>query len=187
MKLIRMIVCICALAVVGIAVADSITGNLRVSPNLTHTGTGSASTLSETKDTFQSWVIAGTTNAVSLTKMWVASVTLAGLAGTNFDLYASMNDSFGQPVSFSVVKMIALNAATSNETFIGLGGAGSNPMTNWVADASDIIKIAPSAGFYIFAPDETGYAVSNGVADTLAVTNYSTNAVWFDIFIAGTE
>ena len=181
-SLIVAIVVLCA----AIVCADSITGILRVTPGLTHTGTGSASTLTEKLDTIQTWTISGTTNAASLTKMFVQSFTLTGAAGTNFDLHSSLNDSFGQAVSFDTVKFFAVIAGSNNLDSVGVGGAATNPMTNWVADASDIIKVRPNSSFYMFAPDTTGYAVTNGVADTIGVTNYhATSNATVDIYVIG--
>jgi len=166
--------------------ADTIVGSLRVSPNLTHTGTGGGSaTLRESIDTLMSWTITGSTQDVSLTKLYVESITLTAGASTNIDLYGSLTDSFGVSVSFSNVKFMAFGCRT-NYAAVGIGGAAANAMTNWVRDTSDIVNVNPNSWAFFFSPIDGGYAVSNGVADTLSITNYhATSNAYIDIYISG--
>lgn len=172
----------------GAVIADTITGNVRVTPNITHNGSGSASSFRETISSLQSWTVAGTTNNTSLTKLWVKHDVLPSSGSTNYDLHTSMNDSFGQAVNFAKVRFFAVVTASSNAAPIGIGGAASGALTNWVGDASDIVKVPQGSGFYLFAPDATGFVVSNGVSDTLAVTNYSSASnAYYDIYIGGLE
>lgn len=167
------------------AIADTITGNLLVNPNLAHIGSG-ATTLRETIDTIQSWTF--TTNGAAQIKEFVVhSGTLAGGKSTNYDLTAQ-TDSFGQSVVFKRLKFLSITTSTTNMTFIGLGGANSNAFTNWVGDTSDIIKIPPGSGSHFFTATTNGYVVSNLVSDLLCVTNcHATSNANYTLMLGGNE
>jgi hypothetical protein len=175
-----------AVLLAGWAVADSITGTLKIGATLTRTG-GTASYLTESVADPASWsVTANTTNATGASVLYVRQGSLAGSETNAIDLYGALVDSFGQTVNMARVKWLCLtvtNAATSVRV-VQLRPATTAGLTNWCDGATGIAVRSPGA-FAIFAPDTTGYPVSNAVCDSLEVVNMSTNAAGYELFVVG--
>jgi hypothetical protein len=64
-----------------------------------------------------------------------------------------------------------------------MGGAASAAFTNWVGDITDTVVLRPGGLALFVAPDLTGYEI--GTNDQLRLTNMSTNAAGFNLYVGG--
>ena len=111
--------------------------------------------------------------------------TLADNTSENLDLAGSLTNAFGTTVAFARVKFIYIKNKSTTQV-LSIGGAASNQFINWVADATDIIKIRPGGVFLLIAPDATGYPVTAGTGDLLKVANGNAgSSTDYDIIIGG--
>jgi hypothetical protein len=101
---------------------------------------------------------------------WSDKRTLAGAAADSLDLAGSLTDAFGQVITFTKIKAIAIVAAAANTDAIVVGG-GSNAFSTIFGDASDELIVRPGGMFILVAPDAAGYAVTPATGDLLAITN----------------
>ena len=171
--------------------ADNITGRIRVAPNLTHTGTGSASTLTEVLSDSYLWAetgIVGTNgSAAGLNKLWVYSGSLAGGATNTFDLAGGVTNSFGQVLTFAHVKFLLL--APSNSMAVAqsvlLQPAPANGWGSWMSTTTSAARVYSGGAWAVFAPCTNAYAVTAGTGDLIDIINESTNAATYRLYIAG--
>jgi hypothetical protein len=166
------------------AVCDPISGTISVSGPVLHTG-GTASSLQESIDSFFSWTLASTeTNVLSLSCLYSASGSLAGGATNTLDLYGAVLDSFGATVKLARVKLLVFcpsNAIAATATIRPAAAAG---FTNW-CDAAEGVTVRAGGALAFFAPDLTGYPVSNSVCDSLEIVNNATNSATYKLYIGG--
>lgn len=178
-------------AMCGSAWADDISGNIKIAATMTHLGSVTASTLTETLS--DPWLWAGTTArigtngaATGLTRIY-ASETAIAASGTNaLDLYGTLLDSFGATVNLSKVKLMFVsfsNSMASASVTLAPGVAAG--FTNWNDGATAGVKISAGGAFFLAAPNATGYPVSNTACDALQLVNNSTNAGSVKVIIAG--
>jgi hypothetical protein len=178
-------------ALCGAAWADDISGTVKVSTSLTHLGSPTASTLTETLS--DPWLWAGTTArlgtngaATGLTRIYAAE-TAIGAGGTNaLDLYGTLLDSFGAAINMAKVKLMFVsysNAMASATVTLAPGAAAG--FTNWNSGLTEGVKISAGGAFFLAAPNATGYPVSNTACDALQLVNNSTNAGSVKVIIAG--
>lgn len=112
--------------------------------------------------------------------------TVTASSNITIDLAGSLADRFGTTITMARVKMIALynRAAIGSGLVIGIG-AGSNPLINFIGDASDIINLRPGGVLLLSAPDATAYAVTAATGDILKLTNPGGTDVAVDVMIVG--
>lgn len=163
--------------------ADTVTGTMIVNPNITHTSTG-ASALKETVTELFTWRYSTNAND-QITKIYVQTNMLNGSSNIVYDLSGSLSDSFGQPVSFTKVRVLAVLTTNSNYGAIGVGGAASNQWATWLGDTNDIVSVLPGSLLFIASPTTNGYAVSNAVSDLLSITNFTASNAYYSIIIGG--
>ena len=94
--------------------------------------------------------------------------TLGASASEDLDLAGSLEDNFGQVLTFTKVKSILIKADDDNSENIVLGGASSNAFSGPFADATDKLNVEPGATHLLTAPDD-GWTVTDGTGDLLAV------------------
>lgn len=106
--------------------------------------------------------------------LWHDIRTLAASANEEFDLYGVLEDSFGDTLSFSKIRMIIIHNrnASTNDAVLNVGGA-TNAFSSWAGDATDIIKVAASGAMILWNPSAAGYAVTDSTADKLKIENTS--------------
>jgi len=112
--------------------------------------------------------------------------TLAASANETLDLAGTLAGTFGN-VSFARVKAIIVKAADGNTNDVLVGG-GTNALSTWVADATDIVRLRPGATLCLVAgsADATGYAVTGGTGDLLRVANSGAGStVTYDVIVIG--
>ena len=115
---------------------------------------------------------------------WTDTRTTDG-TGEDLDLAGVLKDAFGQTLTFTVLKVIAVSASSSNTQPI-LIGAGGHPVAGLFGDtASDIIKVRPGGTITIVAPDATGYPVTANSADDLMIKAGATASVTYSIMVLG--
>jgi hypothetical protein len=122
--------------------------------------------------------------AAQIQVIYSADVTGTTTAGTDYDLVGGLRDAFGRTLTFTSVRAIYVEAAAANTGNILLG-AGTHPITGWVANTSDIVTVRPGGAFCLVAMDSTGYTVTATSADDLGV-KASTGTVNYKIVVWGT-
>ena len=175
--------------------ADDITGTIRVSPNVTHSGDGAASTLTETLADVWKW--AGTsatlgtgTTATAISKMYVVvSNGIPGGATNQVDLYGAVYDSFGNLFSPTQVKgfiFCPTNAAsivTNGYQSMLIRPASVNGWATWMSDTTAAIRVKSTGVFALFAPCTNAYAVTATTGDLLETVNEATNTCGYRLYI----
>jgi len=96
--------------------------------------------------------------------------TLAASANESLDLAGGLTDAFGQAITFTKIKAIAIKAAAGNTNNVEVGGAASNAFLLF-KDATDVLPVRPGGMALIVAPDAAGIAVTAGTGDLLKVAN----------------
>lgn len=171
--------------------ADNITGRIRINPAITHTGTGTASTLTEVLENTYQWngtAIIGTNgSAAGLNKLWVYSGTIGGGATQSFDLAGGVTNSFGATLTFSRVKLMQICPSNSmaNPQTVLLRPAHANGFASWQSGTNDGQRVFAGGAWAVMAPTTNAYAVTAGTGDLLEIVNESTNAASYFLYIAG--
>ena len=111
--------------------------------------------------------------------------SLADGASEDLDLAGVLADAFGATLTFAKVKALIIKNNSATQT-LSVGGASANQFVNWVGDATDIIKIAPS-GFFALTGPLAGYVVTAATGDKLKVANSAGAGATYDIIIIGTS
>ena len=175
----------------GAAMADDISGTIKAGIALTHAGSGTASTLTESLSDPWKWgnttsIIGTNGSATGLGKLYVTSATIVGSGTNSLDFYGSLTDSFGVALNFSKIKLLFAAPSNSMATVqtVTIRPAAANGFTNWT-DSVVGVTIRCGGAMILAAPDAVGYVVSNGVCDAMEVVNNSTNAATVKIVIAG--
>lgn len=120
-----------------------------------------------------------------MNKFWSSSQrSIAASSSENLDLAASLIDSFGNTLTFTIIKGIYIAASSSNTNNVNVGGAASNTFL-FLGDATDIVPVKPGGAFLWVAP-KTGATVTAATGDILKVANSSSgSAVVYDVAIFG--
>jgi len=169
--------------------ADDITGTIKAGISLTHAGSGTASTLTETLTDPWKWgntsAIIGTNgSATGLSVLYVANPTIAATGTNSLDLYGVLVDSFGSTVNMLKVKLLLIAPSNSMAgQSVTFRASAANGMTNAIGVAGTTVQCG--GAFLLAAPTAAGYTVSNGVCDSVEIVNDSTNAAGCKIIIAG--
>lgn len=112
---------------------------------------------------------------------------IAGAADEDIDLVAGVTDVFGDAISFTKIKTIAVlnisdevtddhNPATAADLQVGGGsnGAGLNAFDDWItstaADGSEAVKVPLGGGLILFNPTAAGFSIAAG-SDILRILN----------------
>lgn len=124
------------------------------------------------------------TGAGKASKSFFGSRNIAASATDALDLAGVLTDALGNALTFTKIKMIAIQAAAGNTGNITLGGGTSACNTMFGAN-TDKVVIKPDGVFVIAAPDANGYAVTAGTADLINIVNLVAAQVSYDIVIIG--
>lgn len=84
--------------------------------------------------------------------------------GESLDLAGGLTNAFGETITFTAIKAIAVRASASNSLNVLVGGAAANGFVNWVGNASDIVVVPPGGTFVLVDPGATGFGVTAGTA-----------------------
>lgn len=113
--------------------------------------------------------------------------TLAASATENLDLNGVLTNAFGQVISFTKIKALAIFAADTNVNDVVVGNAASNgfnALFNGSATATAVVK--PGGCLIAVAPNAAGLAVVAATADILKIGNGGAGSpVTYDIVVIG--
>lgn len=128
------------------------------------------------------------TGANQADRLWADTRTINASSNEDLDLAGSLTDAFGATITLARVKLIYVKAAAGNTNNVVVGGAASNGLLNWVADATDKINVRPGGVLLLAAPDATAYAVTAATGDLLRIANSGAGtSVTYDIVIVGSS
>jgi hypothetical protein len=160
------------------------TFSARVGLSGTQLGSNDLTTPSEAIAIAKSLDFTNGTGASQINKIWLDQRTLTASSTENLDLAASLIDSFGNTLTFTIIKGIYVYAATANTNNVNVGGAASNTFL-FLGDATDIVPVKPGGVFLWVAP-ATGATVTATTGDILKVANSSSGtSVTYDIAVFG--
>lgn len=133
-------------------------------------------------DAFSLSLTDGTGSAGTADLKYENLYTLTSSATQSIDLAGSVADQFGATITMARVKVIYIRVLSTAEDSGSTGGPivlgnGTNPLANWISDATETIAIGKTAGrksvFLLACDDATGYALTGGASDVLKITNAS--------------
>jgi hypothetical protein len=127
------------------------------------------------------------TGAGQASQVYQDTGSIAPSGTTTIDLAGSLTNIFGQTITFTKIKLLAIRAAAANNVANNLQVA--RPAANgfvWFLALSDGFYLAPGAWFLWYDP--AGVAVTAGTADLLSLINSAgTNTISYDLVIVGTD
>ncbi len=132
--------------------------------------------------------LAAGTGTAQADSIYLGILTIAASGTSTVNLINCVDVINNATVSFGKIKGLYFElASTSSATSILVGGAGTAPLGNWVADTSDKVRIRNGMCMYLgLCQDTTGYAVGTGW--NLLITNEdSSNAATVKVRIVGTS
>jgi hypothetical protein len=113
--------------------------------------------------------------------------TLSASATEDLDLAGGLSDAFGNLITFTKIRALAITAAAANTNNVLVGGASATQLASLFSAVNDVLIIRPGGGFMVYAPDATGYTVTAGSADLLKIANSAgSTSVTYSIAIIGT-
>lgn len=124
-------------------------------------------------------------------KMYATTYTIAASTTQSVDLAGALTDFFGSTITFSKIKVIYVELATTTAaSSIKVGGgsdaAGTAALINWVGAANDLVRVRNGGCFMLACTDGTGYAVTATTADILGITNEDgANSATVNLFVCG--
>ena len=168
----------------------TLAGSLHIIPSLKYSSAAAVAT--STKQLFATALLEATiasgTGANQMDLIWEDTRALAASTGEDLDLAGGLTDAFGTTLTFVKVKLIWISAASANGSTISVGGASATQFVNWVANASDIVKVRPGGCMLLYAPDATGYGVTAATGDLFKILNDDGAAgATYSIIIGGTS
>jgi len=112
--------------------------------------------------------------------------TLGPSTSEDLDLAGSLTDAFGNTISFARIKLLALFAAVANGDNLHVGAASLNQWATLFGAGTDLLVLRPGGAIIAFAPDATGYTVTAGTGDLLAIDNQDAGgSATYDIILVG--
>jgi len=127
------------------------------------------------------------TGANQASQVWTDTRTLSASATENLDLAGSLTNAFGETVTFTRVKVLAIKAASGNTNNVQVQRGSSNGVTLFLA-ASDGFELRPGAFALFVIPDSTAVAIAAGTSDILTITNSAgSTSVDYSILVVGTD
>lgn len=134
--------------------------------------------------------LADGTGAGAANKIYQNRLTIAGGATTTLDLNSTTGtpttDIFGNNLAFTKVRLLYVHHRTTTTASAITVGGNASAFKNWVADASDKVKVKNGACLLVCRTDADGYAVVDSTGDLLDIVNLDgSNAATVDVVIIG--
>lgn len=133
-------------------------------------------------------VLRNGTGAGNADRMFTDQRTLTASSTEDLDLSGVLTDAFGATLTFARIKLIHIEALSTNVNNVVIGGAATNQFINWVGAATHQVVVRPG-GFITLgtgAADATGYAVTAGTGDLLRIGNSGAgSSVAYNIVLIG--
>jgi hypothetical protein len=178
-------------ALCGAAWADDIGGTIKLAVALSHGGTNTISSLSESVTDPWKWSgdnsSIGTNGSESgMTRLYLQAGTLTSLGTNTIDLQSATVDSFGNALAFTKVKFIWFcpTIATAPYQSLIIRPATAAGLTNWTEGTSGV-KVQSGGIFAYMAPNTNAIAVAAGACDSLEIVNTVTNSASYSLYIGG--
>jgi hypothetical protein len=172
--------------------ADTITGTARVEMNITHTGTNTATTVTEELVNVYKWGGTGAfgTNgaAAGVGRMYAATLSLGAGATNTLDLAGSLTDSFGASLTFARVKFLSITPSNSMAVAqsVLVRPAPANGWATWMSTTTSAVRVwSGGCVVPVMCPQTNAPAVTAGTGDLLDIVNESTNAATVTVIILG--
>lgn len=119
-------------------------------------------------------------------EVYAAAAQLAASAVDSLDLAGGVSNSLGDVLTLTSVKALIIEAASTNQGTISVGGNAS-PFASFFGDPADTLVLKPGGSVVLVAPDAAGYAVTPTTADVLDITNNDgVNVANYTITVIGT-
>jgi hypothetical protein len=117
-------------------------------------------------------------------RLYSARHSIASGTPLALDLAGTLENPLGETVTFAkVLGIIVVNNSTTAAEILTVG-AGSNPISTWVAASGDGVQVGPNGFMANVNPSLAGFAVTGGTADILTITSAS-GTISTDIYILG--
>lgn len=150
-----------------------------------HTKAIGAAAIRATFSPLLTWAHTDGTNANQMATLGLLDSSLTNSETRAVNVATGLADSFGDAISITRVRFLAISADAGNLGTFSVGGASANTFTNWVVNADDRIVLRPGGLALFVAPDLPGYAI--GAANSLQLLNLSTNAAGFVLYVGGSQ
>ena len=105
--------------------------------------------------------------------------------GESLDMAGGLTNAFGETITFTSIKGLAIRASSANTVDVVIGGAATNAFASIFGDASDTLIVKPGGLQLLVDPGATGYAVTPGTGDLLKIAASATGNVTYDIVLIG--
>lgn len=123
--------------------------------------------------------------------------TVASGATVDYDLAGGVVNAFGDTVTLTKIRAIALQNVGANDGAGGysvqtgetlkIGGAGSNPITTIFDGSGTAKQTVHSGGLYFATSPNDGFVVTGGSADVLRITNGGTKTIQYKLLVMGVQ
>ena len=98
-------------------------------------------------------------------------------------MFGGLTDAFGTAINFTSIKELAIfNRGTTSGEFVTIGG---NFVATFLGGTSQLVVLYSGGSFHVSKP-LSGMPVTQGVLDTLTITEFSVSGITYDIFLIGT-
>jgi hypothetical protein len=124
------------------------------------------------------------TGASQFQIIYSADITGTTTAVTDYDLAGVLHDAFGRTLTFTSIRALYIEAASTNAGQVVVGN-GTHPVSTLFGATTDTVLVRPGCAFYMSMPDSVGCTVTATSADDLGVAA-STGTVDYKIVIIGT-
>lgn len=166
--------------------ATTFNGSMKLSVSGTLTKDIDLGTLTYTLPYAYSLTVSNGTGANAANMMWTDTRTISASSSEDLDLAGSLPNAFGDTITFTRVKGLIIEAASTNSNNVVVGGDGSAWAT-WAGNANDVVNVRPGGILCLMAPDATSYAVTASTADILQIANSGSGTdVVYNIVLIGT-
>lgn len=168
--------------------SSDIVGNFTVSPAFTNKDTlpGLTTPTEKINKAITNAFTNGTADNQLDTVFTIEVAALATTTTDSYDLSGTLEDGLGNVSVFAKVKIIMIKSLDANVGLLNLDGTIANAFMAYQSIASKTI-IQPDGSIVLIAPN-TGYAVTAGTADILAIENPdATNTAGYELTIIGTS
>jgi hypothetical protein len=165
----------------------SVTGSITLKPTLLNKSEGVTTSTESLLKTFFNWQITNGTGENQVDLVYTDEQTALGTSSTqSYDLSGSLEDGIGQTSVFVEVKAILISASAANSDNVVIDGGIANAFTDYQSATAEL-KCKPGGLIALCAP-ETGFTVTAGTGDILAIKNSSGAATAsYKIIVLGTS
>lgn len=165
----------------------AVKGSIAVKTDVTNTASGATSRTEQILGDFFTWGVSDGTTSNKADLYYADKQTALGTSSTqSYDLSGTLSNGIGVTSVFAKVKLIALKAATGNSDDVVIDGGIANAFTDYQSATAEIK--CPPGGVVVLGDPKTGFTVTAGTGDILAIKNSSGAATAeYELLIIGTS